>query len=156
MATGLIDRRSARAVTVALLSVFLVACENKAARERDACGEQRHIFRTVVAAMCAPWSSERERALAEMTGATHDDAKDGSDPSETVANIAEGVSSEDCVKAGFADPGPKVIDPRTARRRQEANATVARLMAGMHLRKEKFATPPPCDLWAKDAVASGS
>jgi hypothetical protein len=150
----------ARAQSALLLSVLLIGCENKAnktARELEACDAARHSYRTVVAAMCIPWGEQRGKVLAELVDAVRDDATTppGSDPSQDVYGIATHVTSEDCERAGFPDPGAKFADPRSEHQRQEIrkiiksfpelakpeSAATAKALARIHAR---------CDFWAED------
>lgn len=114
----------ARAKAALLLSVFLFGCENrasKAAQDVEARDASRQFYRTIVAAMCAPWSEHRGKILADLADVVRDEATSSpdSDPSQEVYEIAAHVKSKDCVRAGFSDPGEKFVDPKSDRRRQQ-------------------------------------
>lgn len=63
----------------------------------------------VIAAMCAPWGEARIAALQELAVAVEAaDVEEGA-RHEVVSDMAADVRPEDCVRAGFPNPGPPIV-----------------------------------------------
>jgi hypothetical protein len=155
----MIDGHKARVLAALLLSVFLFGCENKvatAAQDKRDCFDARLRYRAVIDAMCSPWSERRGIAISELA----EDAQQGkiadpdSDPSQDIFEAVSHVTAKDCVRAGFPDPGEKIVDPQSERDRQSFRQFLKthpefakpEVAPAAKARAEKHTT---CDLWAK-------
>ena len=84
----------------------------------------------MIAAMCIPWSEKKELALAELIEASQDSDLGEFGDFDQAWDLASDVDRNDCIAAGFPDPGVKLLDPRRERLRK--------------MREEgKFPPPPP-------------
>jgi len=85
----------------------------------DECGALLNLKRAIIREMCAPWDAVRPTALAnlaiEIREYPHhyakDDAAYNSEIGDIVGDISRDVGAEDCVKAGYPDPGNLNFDP---------------------------------------------
>jgi hypothetical protein len=152
----MIDGHKARAQAALLLSVFLFGCENKAAKaaqDKMDCFNARLRYREVIDAMCTPWGERRGMAISVLAGSAQEDkiANQDSDPSDDIFELASRVTAKDCVRAGFPDPGEKIVDP------EQHQPLPPELAKRNHVQaaKTRVEAHAACDLWGED-VPSGS
>ncbi len=105
----------------------LVSCDNSDARWAAECDASRKLYQTAVSAMCMPWGESREAALSDLVEASRSDRFDEPVTGETIDDYVDDIDADDCIEAGFPDPGNKSPDPERERIRERLKATRERL-----------------------------
>ena len=111
---------AAKSSSAVLALALLSGCNDGTGLSVSECETLRELHKAVVQAMCEPWGETRERVLGDLAEAAleYEASFGGGGVHDTVWDSAGEIDAKDCVKAGYADPGPKAVDPRRERARE--------------------------------------
>jgi hypothetical protein len=154
----LIQKQGLKLAGVCSLIIPLLGCDGGRAKDSADCAASQQLYRKLVAAMCVPWSENREEALVDLIDATRDYRLEEGAIGDLVSDWANDITPTDCVKAGYSNPGTKPLDPVRERIRKLTSEVLARVIKKNDIdissyRREfkmKQAKEPKCILSAKD------
>ena len=139
-----------RIVSALLLLATLSSCSDS--QKEAYCVASRNLYQKALAAMCVPWSEKRESALADLIEAARDPDFEEAVTGFTISDYVGDIEQDDCVAAGFPNPGPKSADPRRERMREMIRAVPPPPLPPEKAKafRESFANAPKCDLLTQE------
>lgn len=99
-----------RPLGILLLPVALAGCGDSAARWQADCEASQKLYAMAVSAMCSPWGEQRAQALGDVFEAARDGRFENEITGETITDYVSDLGPQDCIDAGFPNPGERVID----------------------------------------------
>lgn len=107
-----------RRITVLIVTTALISCDSQEWKWNEDCEASKVLYQKARDAMCVPWGERREAALAELVAATQDPRFIEAVTTDAISDYVGDIGPDDCIAAGFPDPGEKLPDQERTRFRE--------------------------------------